>query len=93
MCLAAERRGRKPTTRKEIRTLVEYVLDEELDRTPADPMVGLKLADEPEVLPAFDAREHAGRERANGILTDAQLEFSVGAPFANPLRFHDVRVD
>ena len=71
MCLAAERRGRKPTTRKKIRTLVEHVFDEELDRTAADPMVGLKLADEPEVIPAFDAREHAGRKSANGILADA----------------------
>jgi hypothetical protein len=56
-------------------------------------VIGLKLADEPEVISALDSRKHAGCKRAKGILTDAELELSVGAPFANPRRFDDVCVD
>ena len=56
-------------------------------------MVGLKLTDQPEVVVAFDAREHAGREGANGILADAQLELSVRAPFPDSSSLDDVSVD
>ena len=52
--------------------LVEHVLDEELDRPAADPVVGLKLADQPEVIPSFDSREHAGGEGPNRILANTK---------------------
>ena len=75
------------------RALVQHVLHEELDGPPTDPVIGLKFTDEAEVIAAFDAREHAGRERANGILAHAQLELSVRAPFPDPRCFDDVGID
>jgi hypothetical protein len=75
------------------RPLADHVLHEELDRPPADPVIGLKLSDELQALPAFDAREHAWRERTEGILTDTQLELCMGSAFADSRRFDDVRVD
>ena len=74
------------------RALVQHILHEELDGPPTDPVIGLKFTDEAEVIAAFDAREHAGRERANGILADAQLELSVRTPFPDPSSLDDVIV-
>ena len=75
------------------RTLVEDVLDEELDRSTAHPMIGLELADESELISSFDPGEHFWGERSHGILTDTKLELAVRAPFPHARCLDDIRID
>jgi len=47
------------------RALVEDVHDEQLDRATTHPVIGLELANQSELIAAFESREHPGRERAH----------------------------
>ena len=73
--------------------LTPDVFDQQLDRSAADPVIGLKFTDEREVASALDSREQAGRERADRVFADAQLQLAVGFVLTDAARFEDMRLE